>query len=155
MYFPRESYYQLIIHMSDVYHLLSIGSYYLEKWNESFFSFREVLTIRCLDSFNYLDEKIVDFSRAKRDLFIYELANYYIMYYWKRDIMEEIHLFFHNFSVIDAEKYLFYSLISIVPDIDYEKFNQERNELIQKQQEELKAKQKKNKSKKKKKEETK
>lgn len=120
MYYPRKNYYDLILRMSDIYQVLRYGEYYLDVWySNQDNDYLEVLTVRNLSLNNYLGDSIVDVSRAKEDFYIYELANYYFLYY-SNNVIDEIDAFFLEFASTDSEKYFFYSLISLIPIIDVE-----------------------------------
>ena len=117
MLYPRKDYYQLIIHMSSVYSLLNLGLYYLDQWvKKNPTSYREVLTVRRVDSDNFLGGKIIDFSKAKRDYYLYELVNYYLIHYEDVTILDEL----ESFSMSKDDCYLMYALVSIVWKIDQE-----------------------------------
>lgn len=121
MLFPRKVFYDLIINISDFYHMLDIGKYFLTRWNNNNPNkYFEVLTLRRLSPINFLNQKICDFSFSKRDYYVYELANYYQKYFQSESVLYEIDNFLNSFSISLDDCYLFYALISIPPDWDDE-----------------------------------
>lgn len=121
MYYPRKSFYDLLLSISSIHHLIPLGSFFLEKWKgNGTFSYQEVLTVHNLNSNNYFDEKIVDFSSSRKDYFIYELANYYQKYYKEKSILYNIDSFLDELAATIGDKTLFYSLICILWKIDGE-----------------------------------
>lgn len=130
MYYPREPYYYLLLSISSIYHLLHLGQAFLEEWRECDpKSYREVLTIHQFRPYNFYG-KVADVSFSRRDSFLYELANYYQMYFQEENVLEEIERFMDEFSVIMEEKFLFYSLISILWEIPGENL-EEVNHLLE------------------------
>ena len=78
MYYPEKSYYLLLLHMSDIYRLLSLGRFFLEQWKIHQPNIcREVFTLQNLSSDNFIMGNVLDASKGKRDFFVYELSCYY------------------------------------------------------------------------------
>ena len=115
MLYPRNFFYQLIVNISSIYSLLNLGLYFLDQWVHcNPLSYQEVLTVRRVDSANYLGGKIIDFSKAKRDYYVYELANYYLDHYQDKSVLDDLDSFFLSIE----DRYIFYALISIVWKMD-------------------------------------
>ena len=130
MLYPPKTYYSLLLDMSQIYHLLHMGGYFLNEWYQSHpLEYREVLTIRKIDSHNFWGKKIIDFSSSRKDYYIYEVANYYRMYYKKDSVVEEIQRFFQIISVTKQDLLLFYSLISYVEEFEWDYFEDEKTVL--------------------------
>ena len=128
MYYPRRPFYNLLLKMSDIYRLLSLGEFFLNEWMQlQPIEYREVLTLRKLDSPNFWGDQIIDVSSSRRDYYIYELANYYQKYYDEDSILDELDSFFHHFSCSQEDLLLFYVLISFVEEFDFEDFQQEES----------------------------
>lgn len=126
MYFPRKPFYFLLLQMSDIYHLLSLGEYFLKEWIQlNPTEYRDVLILRKIDSNNFWGNKIVDVSSSRRDYYIYELANYYSMYFEEDSILDEINQFMDSFPITKEDMLLFYALISNVEEFDLEGFESE------------------------------
>jgi len=114
MYYPRKNYYQLILHISKIYKMIYLGHFFLQKYlSIEINSTREVLTVGRIYSNNFIGGKIIDFSSSKRDIFIFELANYYREHFKEESILFEIEDFQNKFSMTEFENTLFYALISI------------------------------------------
>lgn len=118
MYYPMESFYKLLLNISQIYKLLFIGNYYLDRWMDTSTYYDEVLVLKNIDAENFIDNKIIDFSRANRDYYVFELANYYKKYYLSENIINDISFFEESFKMSDSDRYLFYGLISIIWEID-------------------------------------
>lgn len=119
MYYPMNSYYQLLINISKIYKLLIIGDYFMNKWIESSDnSYIEVLVLKNIKTSNFIDNKVIDLSKSTRDYYIFELANYYQNNYLSDGIIDDILYFEDNFSMSVEDSKLFYGLISNVWKID-------------------------------------
>ena len=126
--YPTRPFYYLLLEMSHIYQLLFIGEFFLEKWYQSHpVEYREVFTLRKLDSYNFNGNKVLDFSSARKDYFVYELANYYRMYFNEENVIHDIKQFFQSFSVTEQEQLLFYALIACVEEFDWDLFDDENN----------------------------
>ena len=119
MFYPRESYYQLLLHMSDIYHLLSLGRFFLEQWkNIPTHHYREVYTLQNILPNNFISGNVIDATHGKRDLCVYELSNYYHVYYYCDQMVEDVSTFLEQLSLNDCELYLFYVKIALIVVLD-------------------------------------
>lgn len=119
MLYPKKEYYDLLINISIIHHLLELGEMYLNKWVESSDNtYKEVLMIKKINEDNFKDGKILDFSSAKRDIGIFEMANYYQMYYNEDSVKADLDILFSKTNESDNNKYLFYSLITNIGSLE-------------------------------------
>ena len=126
MLYPRKPYYYLLLKISDIHHLHRLGEFFLNEWYQRHpLEYREVLLLKKLDSYNFWGNKILNVSDSKRDYYVYELANYYQMYYEEDSILDEIDQFVEQFSMNIDDLLLFYALISYVREFEWELFEDE------------------------------
>ena len=104
MLYPNNDYYNLIINISKIYHLIDLGRFFLDIWKDS---------CKGLIRRTYVVDLISDYydlNKIKKEYYIYKLVKLY---------NEECDASFLNtIKMYDYEKYLFLSLISIPKIID-------------------------------------
>ena len=119
MYYPTESFFLLLIHMSDIYRLLSLGRFFLEQWRAMHvYQYQEVYTLENILPSNFVLGNVIDVSHGKRNMAIIELSHYYHIYYYQDYLIEDISSFLEQFSLDKSEKYLFYAKLAIIKMID-------------------------------------
>lgn len=103
MLYPDESFYYLILNISNIYHLLDLGRFFLDKWKETCYGvIRKIYRIR--------DNKVIDLKSLKWEYFIFYFVDLY-----KRNFDLS---FFKKVNIFDFEKYHFLSYISVCDIID-------------------------------------
>ena len=114
LYFQKEEYI-LLINISQIYHLLSIGRFFLEKWNNQKEStYKNIFWIKNISNHSFINGKLVEISdNLEKDNLIYALANYYRAFFLEEDIFQNLEKIMKELSIKDYERYLFYSLISL------------------------------------------
>lgn len=131
MYYPREGYYHLLLKMSDVYQMLSLGEYFLNRWYQnSSDSYEEVLTVRKIDSSNFYSGYLLDFSSSREDYYVFELANYYQLHYREEMIFHDFSCFQKEFSMKEDDLFLWNALIGLQFDVDGENIENVRDFLL-------------------------
>ena len=122
-YFPKPALYLLINNISKFYELLNLSRMYIEKWFEKEnFKSKNVLLINELSNDNFvISDKIYfkNFSKVKRDLFIYDLVNFYKNNYKNKNVVHLINKYSKRFIISEEEYNLFYSLICIPDKIQF------------------------------------
>ncbi len=113
-YFKKEEY-NLLINISQIYHLLSIGRFFLERWNHKREStYQNIFWINSFSNTSFINGKLVDIDNTlKKDNLIYALANYYRAFFYEENIISEIEKLINELSLKEYEKHLLYSLISL------------------------------------------
>ncbi len=103
------SHYKLLLHASRIYHLLSLGRYFLEEWFQyQFLEYNNVFSLNELNPSCFYMGKIVYVSSFLQNNLLFELANYYRLF-----SIDDAVSMLSNFSFEECEFYLFYSLIGI------------------------------------------
>ena len=112
--YPNYNDYYLLLNISKIYHMISIGRYFLEEWIKTQEGkYQNVFWIEN-DTINpFLYYKVNINKEVVKDNLLFSLANYYQSFYYEKDITKELEELFLDFSMNDYEKYLFYSLISL------------------------------------------
>ena len=67
---------------------------------------------------NFISGNVIDATHGKRDLCVYELSNYYHVYYYCDQMVEDVSTFLEQLSLNDCELYLFYVKIALIVVLD-------------------------------------
>lgn len=104
MLYPSKDYYNLIINISKIYHLLDFGRFFLDMWKDNCKGLiRKTYVIDIFSDY-------YDLRKIKKDYYIYKLVKIY---------SEKLNIsFFNNIEILDYEKYLFFALVSIPVILD-------------------------------------
>lgn len=120
--FPRPALYLLINNISKFHELLKCARFNLDTWYKEE-SFKSIccLLINNLELDNFIvGEKnyFINFDNSYRDLFIYDLVNFYKSNYSYENIVKVINKYEKRLGIRNNEYNLFFSLISIPDKID-------------------------------------
>ena len=130
-------YYLLLLNISKIYKLINMGRNYLNKWYENSdrrINMSYVIRNNTLDNCIYVDNNLyfLDYNCCKKDIYIVDIAYFYMNYYDDIDITYYIDLYMKNEFVEMNDLYLFFYLISNPFKIKYSN-NHQNNILITKE----------------------
>jgi hypothetical protein len=112
---PSKQDYDLLLNISKIYHMISIGRYFLEEWMKiQEGKYQNVFWINKFKKEPLLKYKINVSSNYKtKDNLVFALANYYQTFYDEKNIIMDLEEIFQDLSITTYEKDLVYSLISL------------------------------------------
>lgn len=116
---PNDAQYNLIINISNIYHLLDMGKFFLDRWYTSEHTFMlENYIFDDLSHNNFIDGNFIHL-KGDFDKSVYFLDKLYKCNYLSNSLFNDIDFIISNRKFLDNNIFLYYSLISIAREIDY------------------------------------